>query len=113
MRAAIGAGRARILRQLVTESMVLATLGGAVGLGLATQGIALVRSLGDGLIPRANETHLSGPVALFAVGMSVATCVSQLAVSFLKAMLTCLVGLPVKFAWPIQLFRFPRQDLVC
>jgi len=75
VRAAIGAGRARILRQLVTESMVLATLGGAVGLGLATQGIALVRSFGDGLIPRANEIHLSGPVALFAVAATVVTAV--------------------------------------
>src|SRR5258708_6418691 len=73
VRAAIGAGRARILRQLVTESMVLATLGGAVGLGLATRGIALVRSFGDGLIPRANEIHLSGPVALFAVAATVVT----------------------------------------
>jgi predicted permease len=73
VRAAIGAGRARILRQLVTESMVLATLGGAVGLGLAKQGIALVRSFGDGLIPRANEIHLSGQVALFAVATTVVT----------------------------------------
>jgi predicted permease len=73
VRAAIGAGRARILRQLVTESMVLATLGGAVGLGLATCGIPLVRAFGDGLIPRGNEIHLSGPVALFAIAATVVT----------------------------------------
>ena len=64
---------ARILRQLVTESTVLATLGGAVGLVLATYGIPLVRAFGDGLIPRANEIHLSGPVALFAVAATVVT----------------------------------------
>jgi putative ABC transport system permease protein len=73
VRAAIGAGRARILRQLITESMVLAALGGAVGLGLATQGIALVRSFGDGLIPRADEIRLSGPVVLFALAATLVT----------------------------------------
>ncbi len=73
VRAAIGAGRARIIRQLITESMVLAALGGIVGLGLATYGIPLVRAFGDGLIPRANEIHLSGPVALFAVATTVVT----------------------------------------
>jgi putative ABC transport system permease protein len=73
VRAAIGAGRARILRQLVTESMLLATLGGVGGLGLAAFGFPLVRALGDGLIPRVNEIHLSAPVAIFAVAATVVT----------------------------------------
>jgi putative ABC transport system permease protein len=73
MRAALGAGRARILRQLIIESMVLAALGGGVGLALATQGIALVRTFGEGFIPRAEDIHLSGSVALFAVAATVVT----------------------------------------
>jgi putative ABC transport system permease protein len=73
VRAALGAGRARILRQLIVESALLAALGGSLGLVLAIQGIALVRSFGDGLIPRAGEIHLSGPVALFAVAATLVT----------------------------------------
>ena len=73
MRAALGAGRARILRQLIVESVVLATLGGCVGLALAISGIHLVRVFGEGLIPRAAEIHLSGPVTLFAMGTTLVT----------------------------------------
>jgi predicted permease len=73
VRAALGADRARILRQLLIESMVLAALGGGIGLALAWQGIALVRTFGDGLIPRADDLRLSGPIALFALGATVIT----------------------------------------
>jgi putative ABC transport system permease protein len=73
VRAALGAGRARILRQLTIESLVLALLGGGAGLLLATQGIALVRTFGDGLIPRADEIRLSAPVALFALAATLVT----------------------------------------
>jgi putative ABC transport system permease protein len=73
VRAALGAGRARILRQLTIESLVLAVLGGGAGLLLATQGIALVRTFGDGLIPRADEIRLSAPVALFALAATLVT----------------------------------------
>jgi predicted permease len=67
MRVALGAGRARILRQLIVESMLLAVLGGAIGVALSAQGIALLRSLGDGLIPRAQDIGMSGSVVLFAL----------------------------------------------
>jgi putative ABC transport system permease protein len=73
VRAALGADRARILRQLLIESIVLAALGGGIGLALAWQGIALVRTFGDGLIPRADDLRLSGPIALFALGATVIT----------------------------------------
>jgi len=73
LRAALGAGRARILRQLIIESLLLATLGGGVGLALATRGIALVRTFGDGLIPRADDIRLSSPVALFALAATAIT----------------------------------------
>src|SRR5579872_472811 len=73
MRAALGAGRARILRQLFVESAVLAIMGGALGLALAIQGIKLVRTFGDGLIPRAGEIQLSGGVAAFALAATLVT----------------------------------------
>ncbi|HVP46050.1 MAG TPA: ABC transporter permease [Bryobacteraceae bacterium] len=73
MRAALGAGRGRIVRQLIVESAVLAALGGGLGLALATQGIAMVRTFGGGLIPRADEIHLSGPVGLFALAATLVT----------------------------------------
>ncbi len=73
VRAAIGAGRTRILRQLMTESLVLVTLGASIGLALAVEGIALLRLYGGDFIPRASEIHLNGPVALFAVIATVIT----------------------------------------
>jgi len=73
VRAALGAGRARILRQLMVESATLAALGGGLGLLLATQGITLVRTLADGLIPRASEINLSAPVAVFAIATTLLT----------------------------------------
>ena len=73
LRAALGAGRARIVRQLVIESMLLAVLSGIAGLVIATQGIVFLRSFGDGLIPRAETIHLSPSVALFTLGATLAT----------------------------------------
>jgi predicted permease len=75
VRAALGAGRARILRQLMVESSTLAVLGGGAGLLLAMQGIALVRTFGEGLIPRAAEIRWSGPAAGFAVAATLITAV--------------------------------------
>ena len=73
VRAALGASRARILRQLIVESTLLAALGGSVGIALAIEGITLVRTFGDGLIPRAGEIQLSGTVALFALAATLIT----------------------------------------
>jgi putative ABC transport system permease protein len=73
IRTALGAGRARLARAFLVESLVLAALGGAAGLVLAswlTHLIAQVRSAG---IPLLNQTTLDGPVLAFAVGASVVT----------------------------------------
>ena len=73
VRAALGASRARVLRQLLVESLVLAALGGSLGLALAIPGIELARKLGNGLIPRISEIHIDASVAAFAVAVTLAT----------------------------------------
>jgi putative ABC transport system permease protein len=80
IRAAIGAGRARIVRQLVTESVVLALLAGAVGVILAYWGAKTLVALAPADVPRLNETGIDGGVLLFAFGLSlIATVVFGLA----------------------------------
>ncbi|MGH9795852.1 MAG: ABC transporter permease [Candidatus Acidiferrales bacterium] len=67
VRAAIGASRGRLVRQLLTESLLLAIIGGGIGLLLAMWGTeALVGSL-SGVLPRASEVRVDGWVASFAV----------------------------------------------
>jgi predicted permease len=58
IRAALGASRARITRQLLTESLLLGLLGAAVGLGVASWSIALVRTLGPADIPRLRDAAM-------------------------------------------------------
>lgn len=73
VRVALGAGRSRIIRQLLTESVVLALAGGILGLGLGMWGTeVLVRAAPDGL-PRATEIGLHPTVFAFAIAASVLT----------------------------------------
>ena len=58
IRAAIGGGRWRIVRQLLTESVVLALAGGAAGIGLAYVGIRLFVSFGPRIVPRLQDAGL-------------------------------------------------------
>ena len=62
VRAAIGAGRLRLIRQMLTESLVLALVGGAVGLVVAYWGIRVLRSLSPDNIPRLDEVAVDLPV---------------------------------------------------
>jgi putative ABC transport system permease protein len=73
VRAALGAGRGRLLRQLITEGVVLSIAGGALGLLLAAMGVrALLREYQTGL-PRTSEVAVDPVVLLFAFGISIAT----------------------------------------
>jgi putative ABC transport system permease protein len=73
IRTALGAGRARILRQLFTESAVLALAGGVVGLVLAVWGTKLIASYIPEGIPRMTELGIDGRVLLFTLGASLLT----------------------------------------
>jgi putative ABC transport system permease protein len=73
IRTALGATRARLIRQLLTESVLLAVLGGAFGLLLAIWGIDTLVSLSPGNIPRLSEIRLDGRVLAFTFGISLIT----------------------------------------
>jgi putative ABC transport system permease protein len=73
LRIAIGAGRLRLVRQLVTESVLLGLIGGALGLGLAWSGVKLLLSLKPTGVPRLSEIHIDGTTLFFALGVSVLT----------------------------------------
>jgi len=70
IRSALGAGRGRVVRQLLTEILLLAIAGGTAGLAVAYWGTQAVLSLVPGALPRSGEIHLDGPVLLFTLGAS-------------------------------------------
>jgi predicted lysophospholipase L1 biosynthesis ABC-type transport system permease subunit len=72
VRAAIGAGRARIVRQLLTESVCLSLVGGAIGLLLGAWGVHTILAFSPASIPRLQETRLDGHVFLFSLFVSLA-----------------------------------------
>lgn len=74
VRAAMGADRGRLFRQLLTENAVLAALGGALGVGLAAAGLRLVRQVGAVSLPRVSEIGIDGRVLLFSLAITLATC---------------------------------------
>jgi putative ABC transport system permease protein len=73
VRAALGAGRARLIRQLLTESTILALAGGAAGLLVAAVGIRSVATIAPVSIPRLDHAALDGWVVAFALGTSILT----------------------------------------
>jgi putative ABC transport system permease protein len=71
VRAALGAGRMQLVRQVLTESFVLSGIGGGLGLLVAWAGVRLVRALPEGSLPRMQEVRLDGGVLLFALLISI------------------------------------------
>jgi predicted permease len=70
MRAALGAGRGRLIRQCLTESAVLSFAGGAVGIVLAVLGIHPFERFWPGSLPRVENVRLDWHVLLFALSLS-------------------------------------------
>jgi len=73
LRAALGAGRSGLIRQLLTESVLLAGVGGALGLLLAWWAVKVVVKIDPGRVPRLDEVSIDGRVLAFTLLISVLT----------------------------------------
>jgi predicted permease len=73
IRIALGAGRRRVIRQLLTESTLLALAGGGLGLLVATWGLQAALKVLPEALPRVQEVHLDGRVLLFTLAASLLT----------------------------------------
>ena len=73
LRAAIGAGRGRLVRQLLTESLLLGAAGGALGIALAWGGLAALLQAAPADLPRRDAIVMDWRVLLFSVGLSLLT----------------------------------------
>ena len=88
VRATLGAGRARIVRQLLAESAVLGLLGGLAGIGLAYWGVHALSSLVSQNLPQINPVRVDSAVLVFALALcGVASCSFALAPAFFAASL--------------------------
>ncbi|HWC77111.1 MAG TPA: ABC transporter permease, partial [Blastocatellia bacterium] len=73
IRLAMGASRSRIMRQLLAESLLLAVIGGALGVGLSMLIVGALKSMNPDNFPRLDEVSLDGRVLLFAMATSLVT----------------------------------------
>ena len=73
MRAALGAERGHIIRQLLTESVMLAAAGGIAGVAVAWAGLQIVIALRPVTLPRIDETSLDGTVLVFTAVLAIVT----------------------------------------
>jgi putative ABC transport system permease protein len=83
MRAALGAGQSRLLRQITTESLLLALFGGLLGIGIAELGVRALVALSPPELPRLEAVRVDTPVLIFA--LIVTTCIG-LVVGLVPAM---------------------------
>jgi putative ABC transport system permease protein len=73
VRAALGAGKLRLMRQLLTESVLLSVTGGALGLAIAPLTLKMLAGFASRYTARANEVRIDGPVLLFTLAVSLGT----------------------------------------
>jgi len=73
VRMAMGAPRTRVIRQLMTESLLISFLGGGLGLALAFSGVKALVALLPADFPRAQDIHVSAPVLAFTLLVTIAT----------------------------------------
>ncbi|MBI5383196.1 MAG: ABC transporter permease [Verrucomicrobia bacterium] len=73
VRLALGAGRARLVRALMTESVLLALLGGGAGVAFAQGALQIIRHLAATTVPFIREATLDGTAVAFTVGLSLLT----------------------------------------
>jgi putative ABC transport system permease protein len=73
VRAALGAGRGRLIRQVLVESMVLSLLGGLAGLVVGSWGVDALLALKPEDLPRVENVHLDAPVLFFTMGLALLT----------------------------------------
>jgi putative ABC transport system permease protein len=75
IRVALGASRARLIQQFLTEGLLLSMIGGALGIALAWWTINMLGKLAFPFLPRSQEIHIDSRVLLFTLGVSVLTSV--------------------------------------
>ena len=75
VRTALGAGRSRLLRQLLTESFLMAVIGGLLGLLFTYASLQLLTDFVSRLSPRAREIHIDSGVLLFTLGAALGTSI--------------------------------------
>ena len=73
IRSAIGAGRSRLIRQLLTESLLLSIVGGTLGLFIAIWGIGMIERIGSQINPVFNGFHIDLRVLAFTFGLTLVT----------------------------------------
>jgi putative ABC transport system permease protein len=73
LRGALGAKRSRLIRQIMTEGLLLALFGGLMGIALGEAGLSLVKHFGPSAIPHLHETELNPGVMAIALGVTLIT----------------------------------------
>ena len=73
IRTALGAGRGRLIRQMLTESVVLSLVGAVVGIALARVGVSLLAAMAAQSFPRLGETHIDLTALTFTIVVALAT----------------------------------------
>lgn len=76
VRTALGSSRRRLVRQLLIENLLLASLGGVMGLPLAAAGISVLQRLGRDAVPRLDEINIDAGVLVFALAVTALTAIA-------------------------------------